>query len=109
MILLPTRLLSFAFILGAISFCCAQNTDPSRITDPIDTTRLVRLGGSVPPLAKPEFDQGRLNGNTIIHGVTLIFRRSLDQEKALASLLAAQQDRTSTRYHRWLTPEQFAD
>jgi subtilase family serine protease len=43
-----------------------------------------------------------------VPGITLVFRRSATQEAALQALLAAQQDRTSPLYHRWLTPESFA-
>jgi subtilase family serine protease len=69
----------------------------------------VKLAGSVHPLARPECDQGRLNGNTMMHGVSLTFSRSSSQAEALEELLAEQQDRTSPNYHKWLTPEKFAD
>jgi len=91
------------------ALCGAQVPNPSRIPQSIDTTQVVNLTGSVHPLAKPEFAQGRLNGNTIIRGVSLTFKRSPEQQKALEQLLAAQQDPHSPRYHEWLTPEQFAD
>jgi subtilase family serine protease len=76
---------------------------------PIDTTQLIRLTGSVHPLARPEFAKGRLNGNAVIHGVSLIFKRSVSQQSALEQLLVAQQNPASSQYHKWLTPEQFAN
>jgi subtilase family serine protease len=101
-----TRLVSFA-LLAISPLCLAQS--PSRITQPVDTTQLVRLAGSVHPLAKSESAQGQINGNTILHGVSLVFKRSPDEQSALHKLLAAQQDPSSPQYHKWLAPEQFAD
>jgi subtilase family serine protease len=87
----------------------AQTGHQSRITQSIDTTHLISLPGSGNPLARAEFDQGRVNGNTIIRGVSLTFRRSSAQQKSLQRLLIEQQDARLQNYHRWLTPEQFAD
>ena len=98
-----------ALLLLTPGLCFAQVQSSNRITRPVDTTQLVRLEGSLGPLARPEFVERRLNGNTIIHGVSLVFKRSLAQQNALPRLLAAQQDPASPQYHKWLTPEQFAD
>jgi subtilase family serine protease len=108
MISLRTRFVSFALLL-AYPASDAQTPASNRITQTIDTGQLVRLTGSVHPLAKHEFDQGRLNGNTMMHGVSLIFSRSSSQQQALQALLAEQQDPASPNFHKWLTPEQFAD
>jgi hypothetical protein len=96
-------------LLATIVVCQAQTVAPGRISGAVDTSQLVRLAGTVHPFAKPEFDQGRLNGNTTIHAVSLTFKRSPAQQKALEKLLAEQQDPKSPKYHKWLTPEQFAD
>jgi len=44
-----------------------------------------------------------------MHGVSLTFRRSSAQDKTLQKLLTEQQDHASPNYHKWLTPEQFAN
>ncbi len=44
----------------------------------------------------------------MLDGLSLVFRRSAEQQQALQQLLAAQQDASSPSYHHWLTPEQFA-
>jgi subtilase family serine protease len=41
--------------------------------------------------------------------VTLLMAPSPSQQKALDQLLAQQQNPTSPNYHKWLTPQQFAD
>lgn len=103
------RIVSFAVLLSSCSLCLGQVSSQSRITRPIDARQLVRLHGSVHPLVRPESAQGHLNGNTMIHGVSLIFKRSAAQQDSLGKLLAEQQDPNSPQYHKWLTPEQFAD
>jgi subtilase family serine protease len=87
----------------------AQTGHKSRISESIDGSRLISLPGSVHSSARAEFDQGRVNGNTMLRGVSLIFRRSFAEQKLLERLLAQQQDPTSHNYHKWLSPEQFAD
>jgi len=46
--------------------------------------------------------------STIMHAVSLIFKRSPAQQESLQTWLAEQQDPRSPNYHKWLTPEQFA-
>jgi subtilase family serine protease len=109
MIFSHVRSVSVAMLLATIVVCQAQTVAPGRISGAVDTSQLVRLAGSVHPFAKPEFDQGRLNGNTTIHAMSLTFKHSPAQQKALEKLLTEQQDPKSPKYHKWLTPEQFAD
>jgi subtilase family serine protease len=104
-----TRIVSFAFLLITPSLELTQVANQARITQPIDSTQLVRLVGSRHPQARIEMMQGRLNSNTLIQGVSLIFKRSQAQQDALHKLLAAQHSPSSSQYRRWLTPEQFAD
>ena len=100
---------SWKFILPllASSLCFAAQSD--RITSPIDSSQMVPLQGDVHGLAQPRSDLGRTDGGQLIRGVTLVFHPSAAQQNDLANLLAAQQDRSSPNYHRWLTPAQFAN
>ncbi len=41
--------------------------------------------------------------------VTLLLEPSAAQKASLTQLLAGQRDHSSAEYHRWLTPEQYAD
>src|SRR5262245_31458181 len=103
-----TCFVSLALLLVTCTISRAQTANVNRITQTIDAGRLESLAGSAHPLAKPEFDQGRVGGGTIIHGVSLIFKRSPAQQEALQKRLTEQQDPTSHNYHKWLTPEQVA-
>jgi subtilase family serine protease len=43
-----------------------------------------------------------------VPGITLVFKRSAEQERSLQGLLTAQQNTASPLYHQWLTPDTFA-
>jgi subtilase family serine protease len=96
-------------VLQASVSLSAQTEDHSRVNQSIDSSRLVSLTGSTHPFARTEFDEVRVSGNTMLRGVSLIFRRSSAQQKLLERLLTEQRDPTSRNYRKWLSPEQFAD
>jgi subtilase family serine protease len=79
-----------------------------RIIRPIDSAEVAVVKGTAHPLARPEFDQGRASSELPIDGA-LVFRLSPAQQADLDALLRQQQERSSPNYHRWLTPEQYAD
>lgn len=54
-------------------------------------------------------DLGRIEPDFAIAGMTLHLRPSAARQAALDKLLDDQQDLASAQYHRWLTPEQFAE
>jgi len=59
--------------------------------------------------AQPRTDQGPVDASFPIRSITLLLKPTQQQQQALDQLLAAQQDRSSPDYHRWLSPEQYAD
>ncbi len=63
----------------------------------------------VHPLAQPRFDRGPVEANFRIGHIRMMFQRTAAQRAGLDQLLAAQRDPSSPDYHRWLTPEQYAD
>ncbi len=87
----------------------AQTRTADRIVQPVDSSRTIALRGNIHPQARPEFDQGEVDGSLVLPQVTLFFTRTASQQADLDSLLAQQQDRSSPNYHRWLTPEQFGE
>ena len=82
---------------------------PARIVGPIDNGNRVSLKGHIHPKALPENDQGRVGPSVTLPYVTLMFKQTPAQQADLDELLAQQQDPASSNYHRWLTPEQFAE
>src|ERR1700730_14567638 len=107
--LLPA-LTTIALLLAASATAVAQSQLPrprSRILQAVDDTRVTTLSGNTHPLARPEFDQGALAAATPISRIVLILQRSPEQESALQQLIDNQQDKTSSTWHQWLTPETF--
>ena len=72
------------------------------------TVGIVSLSGSLHPSARPENDIGRLDADIHLTGMSLLFQASGEQKALLKRTLADVQDPASPRYHRWLTPEEYA-
>ena len=92
-------------ILSTLCFAAA----PDRIKSPILAAQMVRLSAGVPMQARSEFDQGAVDLSFKMSYMTLLTVPSADQKRALDKLLADQQNPHSASYHKWLTPEQYAD
>jgi uncharacterized protein (TIGR03437 family) len=81
----------------------------SRITEVVDNHRRVSLSGHLDPRALHAADQGRVDPAFVLPYVTLALKPSPEQQAQLDQLLARQQDPSSPDYHRWLTPEEYAN
>ncbi|HWZ84036.1 MAG TPA: protease pro-enzyme activation domain-containing protein [Terriglobales bacterium] len=92
-------------ILSTLSFAAA----PDRITSPILAGQMVRLAAGAPMQARSEFDQGAVDLSFKMSYMTLLTAPSARQKQAIDKLLADQQNPRSASYHKWLTPEQYAD
>lgn len=66
------------------------------------------LQGQVHPLARPASDQGRVSPALQLSYVTLTLAQSASQQASLDQLLREQQTPGSPNYHRWITPEEYA-
>jgi hypothetical protein len=85
----------------------AQQPAP-RITGEISNASRSTVAGSHPPATRSMHDSGQVPSNTQLQGMSVVLSRTPAQETALQSLIAAQQDPSSTQYHQWYTPDQFA-
>jgi subtilase family serine protease len=112
--LLPLHPLKRLSIFTLFAVCAlaaaslAAQSPASRIQAELSSTGAALIPGSQHPLAQAQYDAGRMPSDTRLNGITLMFSRSADQEAALKSLIAAQQDSNSPLFHQWLTPDQFA-
>jgi subtilase family serine protease len=79
----------------------------SRIGDPIDETKLVRLSGSTHRLVQPQFDRGAVDDSFPMEHMYLQLQRSPEQEAALQAFMREQLDPHSSNYHVWLTAEEL--
>ena len=59
--------------------------------------------------SKRAIDVGPTDKSLVLHGLTLHFALTANQQTSLNRLLSDQQNPASSRYHQWLTPEQFSD
>jgi subtilase family serine protease len=101
--LLPV--LVIASLLSSLSYAAV----PDRISGVLTSGQTVPLRGNVHHKALPKFDQGPVDPAMQLGTITLTTVPTAAQQKAITRLLAQQQDRKSSNYHKWLTPEQYAD
>ena len=80
-----------------------------RIHEPIDSSKRVTLTKLTHPAARPEFDRGPVDPSMQLNYIQMTLKSSAAQQAALNQLLQDQQDPLSPSYHKWLTPEQYAD
>src|ERR1017187_7309860 len=104
---MPRILVRFAVCACILAVSAAAQQ--SRITEPIDDTARVILPGSVRSKARLSDDQGPADPSLQIPFITLSMKPSAAQQADLDRLLEEQRDRSSSKYHQWLRPEQFGD
>ena len=90
-----------------LSVCSLYARAPARLVGPVVNTNRVQILHSVRPELQAARDEGPLGGQQILKSITVYFSRTPEQETGLQELLADQVDRTSPRFHKWMTPEQF--
>lgn len=94
-----------------IAFClCTVSAHPqlpNRIALTIDATQTVPIQGSVMPMALPQNDVGRVDGDKRLSGITIYFKLTQTQQGELGTLVRAQQTPGSPAYHKWLTPAEY--
>jgi Pro-kumamolisin, activation domain/Putative Ig domain len=80
-----------------------------RITARVDDSVLSVLHGNIHPLARAQYDQGKVDPSLQLQRITILFQLTAAQKADLEALLAAQQNPTSPSFHQWLTPAQYGD
>ena len=100
---------AIALPLGASAWSFAQSSlsPRSRIVQAVDDARRITLVGNTHPLARAEFDQGAMADAAPLRRMVLVLGRGPEEEAELRRLIDQQQDKTSSTYHQWLTPESF--
>jgi len=94
--------------VGAAGWAAAQSRVQSRIHGAIRSDQVALVQGSLHPMTAVAHDEGALSGTFAIHGMSLVFNRSVAQQKDLKNLLAQQQTTGSPLFHHWLQPSDFA-
>lgn len=106
-----------AFAAAVTMFCSmlclaaagmGQTAGPqARISEAVQSDKVVTLWGNVHPMARPANDRGSLPDQQPVTRMHLLLQRSAEQEAALQKLMAQQLDPTSPKFHAWLTPQEF--
>lgn len=101
---------AFVFSLATVLVPSALfAVQPGRRIQSIDDAERVALAGNVSPRIRGAVDLGELPANQQMEQLTLRFNMTAAQEAALTQLLQDQQNPASSRYHQWLTPEQYGE
>jgi subtilase family serine protease len=82
---------------------------PARIHDDLQNGQAFVLAGNAHPLIASAVDQGEVEGSFPLPRIAIHFKMTAAQQTELNRLLDAQQEPSSPQYHKWLTPEQYAD
>jgi hypothetical protein len=98
--------LSFVAVLTLAALAQAA---PQRIRQAIDNNQTTVLHGGISHLARPELDRGPVSPATKIRGASIVFNRTAAQQEDAARFMAELQDPKSPNFHKWITPQQYAD
>src|SRR4051794_30510039 len=94
--------------LLAIASVSSLHGQPRRLSGAPHNGR-VRLEGQVHPLAVAANDLGSVDASTSITNLTVSFALTDEQQADLDALLLAQRTPGSSEYHRWISPDEYAD
>jgi hypothetical protein len=95
--------------LLALFFLFSAQAQPDRLTTRIDESARAVPRGHVSPQIGPQNDAGPVEPSFRLQGMTINFKPSPSQQQALDRLLEEQQNPASPQFHKWLTPEEYAD
>src|SRR5437870_1085733 len=102
------RVASICALLILLAVSAGTQTSSRTRIGVIDSSNVAPVRGTAHPVAQSRFDQGRTDSTRVLSGVSLSFRLSPAQQADLDRLLREQQDPSSTNYHKWLTPDEYA-
>ncbi len=106
-----------AFAVSSMAYSAPSNpvlagldpTAPPRINQVVDNRVLTRLGGTHLALLDQLKPTANVPDSFPMNHMQLVLKASAAREAALQSLLAAQHDPASPKFHQWLTPAEFGE
>ncbi len=93
----------------AVTTARADTGQPVLITQSVDESKLVTLGGNTRPEAKKQNDRGLVSDGLAMEHMLLQLKRSPEQERELRQLIDELTDSSSPNFHRWLTAKEFGE
>jgi subtilase family serine protease len=77
----------------------------NRITGAVDESALTPLSGNVHPLARAEFDQGKVSNSLPLEHMILLLKRNPEQETALQTRIDQMHNQQSPLFQKWLSAD----
>ncbi len=96
---------SLAFAAASSASGCSPIT-VNRVTSPVDESRLTPLQGNLHPLARAEFDQGKVADELPMEHIIMLLKRSPEQEAALETRIDQMHNQRSPLFQQWLNADQ---
>lgn len=79
------------------------------ITKTVDSHQMTTLPGSVPARVHSSVDAGPMGTAEVIPSMTLVLKRSAEQQKQFDAYLASLDNPSSPNFHQWLTARQVGE
>src|SRR5580698_2373836 len=95
-------------LFGAMAFGQPSGRPMPTIREAIDSSKQVRLTGNTHPAANAANDRGIVADDFQMNHLLLHLKRSPEREAAAVKYIEELHDQKSPNFHKWLTPEQFA-
>ncbi len=99
--------LALGISLAASASTPPKTVVPNRITQTVDDAVRIPLKGNVHPRATAANDRGPADTSMPAARLTLLLKHSPTQAQAVREYIDDLQDKNSSNYHKWLTPEEF--
>jgi hypothetical protein len=96
-------------IVAMLLMCVSLAAQTSRISEQVDSNRMARVHSPRHAAMFAQYDEGQVSATKQLRQMQAVLRPSAVQRIALEQLIAEQQRPGSANYHKWLTPEQYAD
>jgi subtilase family serine protease len=111
------RLLGAGYLLLTLGTLCTTpplhaqpSGHPTRtIHEAVDENKLAELANNTRPEANAANDRGIVSPDVVLNHMLLQLKRSSEREAALTEYIEQLESPKSPNFHKWLTPEQFAE
>src|SRR5215471_16088351 len=100
---------SLALLAGISLAFSLQGAPKNRIARAVDVNRVRTLSGNVHRLAQAQADRGAVDPSMPMNFMMVTFKPSAEQQADLDQLLVDQITPSSPQYHKWLTPDEYAN
>jgi subtilase family serine protease len=95
-----------SLVFASPSSAQCDSMSVNRVTRVVDDGVLATVPNNVHPMARQEFDQGKVDDTLPLQHIILLLNRTPDQELALQTRIDQMHNQKSPLFQKWLTSEQ---